>query len=95
MLFCSFKFTLVYGAEVWIYVEASDVSTMCLEDPRFYVYDKDGFPMELMYDRETFEQVEDTAHRLIYESEVDNDEEKRLNEAIKGTQDNQFGTSDV
>ena len=74
MLRTSFKYALPNGQTIWIDYRAEDVSSMFLVNPSFAAYDLQGNPLEIVYVQEIFDDIEDMAHTLIYEGEMDEQE---------------------
>ena len=95
MLRTSFLYTLKCGIDVWVYFEASDVSSMYLTNPSFSMFSKSGDPMDIMYDRETFADLEDKAHSMIYEGEQSYEAEERCDETSVDYTHSKFGASDT
>ena len=73
----SFDYTMPNGDHIWVYASALNVTSTHLIDLELTFFDLDGELIEVEYDRDVFEEIEDLAHELIYEGEfgVENIEE--------------------
>lgn len=71
MLKTSFLYTMPSNTQVWIYLEAEDVSDNFLVNPKFHTFDKSGNPLSIIYNKEVFDDIEDLAHTIISQGEHD------------------------
>lgn len=85
LLTTSFIYTLPCQLDILVYFTARDVSSTFLVDPGFCAYLMNAGkcerePMDLLYNKEVFEDIEDKAHALIYEGEWEHVEDCRNQE---------------
>jgi hypothetical protein len=76
----SFMYTMPSGQDTWVYATATEVTTSYLEGLELSFFSLEGDPLDMLYSREVFEEVEDIAHEMIYY-----DEEGSVNEAEEGS----------
>jgi len=81
----SFIYTLPSSQDVYVYATAKEITPSYLEGLEISFFSMEGDPIDLIYSREVFEDIEDQVHEILYDEKGDTDESKEVSSKLSGT----------